>query len=559
MIKLNKKQLAARVEEITVLLTNELSVVETTGELNVVTKAHEILAELDYYQKNPQDLRFVAVPNDQLGRKSVVCILRGNKGNSKKTVILNGHLDTVGISDYGALADLAHKPYELTKKFNEIKNTLPTEVRTDLASNNYLFGRGIFDMKAGNAINIALIEAIAADLDNFEGNIIYAGVCDEEANSAGMLSVVPELVKIRNENHFEYLGFIDTDYMSTHYENDQNKYVYIGSVGKLMPSFFIVGKETHVGEAFNGLDANQIAASITNKINMNVDFCDVVDGEVTLPPVTLRMRDLKPEYSVQTAQTTSLFFNYATHVSTPAEVMAKMLNAAQEAFELTVEKINQQYQKYCQIAKLPHQRLPWKARTISYEQLYQAVKAEKAEKGEQLDAEIAAYAAELLQDPTVDARDFALKQVEFIHKQSADREPVVIVYFSPPYYPHIHVSGETTMEQNIIKATQEAVNKTNTPYQIVYKKFFPYIADLSYAAAPSDEKVIATLKNNIPGFGVKYDLPLAEMADLNLPVLNIGPFGKDAHQFTERLEKNYSFKVVPELLYKTISNLLTTS
>jgi len=553
MIKLDKEKLAKRIEDITITLTNELSVVETPGEIDVVNKAHEILGGLDYYKENPNDLMFVDAINDPFKRKSVVSILRGKGGNSKKTVLLIGHLDTVGISDYGALKDLANQPYELTKKFEEIAHTLSAETQADIATGDYLFGRGIFDMKCGNAIIIALMEAIAADLENFDGNLVYAGVCDEEANSAGMLSVVPELVKIRNENNFDYLGLIDTDYMTSDYVGDENKYVYIGSVGKLMPSFFIVGKETHVGESFNGLDSNQIAASITNRINMNVDFCDVVDGEATLPPVTLRQRDLKPEYSVQTAHSTTLFFNYATHCSTPDQVMTKMVDAAQEAFQTTVDGLNHQYKRFCELIKRDHQPLPWKARTITYEELYGKVKAEM---GDKIDDIIAEFTEETLKDDTIDARDFAQLQVALVHKHWSDREPVVIVYYAPPYYPHIHVKGETQIEKNIIKAARDAVNDTETGYKIVYKKFFPYIADLSYAAAPSDPKIIAALKDNTPGFGVKYDLPLKEMADLNLPVLDIGPFGKDAHQFTERLEKNYSFEVAPELVYKTIDNLL---
>ena len=43
----------------------------------------------------------------------------------------------------------------------------------------------------------------------------------------------------------------------------------------------------------------------------------------------------------------------------------------------------------------------------------------------------------------------------------------------------------------------------------------------------------------MPAFGSKYDLPIKDMQKLNLPVVNIGPFGKDAHQYTERLEKKY--------------------
>ncbi|HZH92692.1 MAG TPA: peptidase M20, partial [Tissierellaceae bacterium] len=91
---------------------------------------------------------------------------------------------------------------------------------------------------------------------------------------------------------------------------------------------------------------------------------------------------------------------------------------------------------------------------------------------------------------------------------------------------------------------------------IVNKKFYPYISDLSYAAAPREEKAVESLKVNMPGFGVKYNLPLDEMQELNLPVVNIGPFGKDAHKFTERLEKGYSFGVLPQILLDTVNELM---
>ena len=111
-----------------------------------------------------------------------------------------------------------------------------------------------------------------------------------------------------------------------------------------MPTFFVVGKETHVGEYFSGLDPNQIAAEITRRVNLHPEFSDVVEGEVTLPPITLKQRDLKPEYSVQIASKSILFFNYATHSSTPADVMKKMMEAGQECFQNVVDTLNERYE-----------------------------------------------------------------------------------------------------------------------------------------------------------------------------------------------------------------------
>lgn len=543
--------ISKRIEEIAIQLTNELSIVDTYGELNSVNKIYEIFSEMDYYKENPKDLKFIDIEDDTLGRKSVMAILRGKKKNSKKTVILIGHTDTVGISDYGNLSDYANKPYELTEKLKEID--LPEEVRKDIESGDYLFGRGIFDMKTGDAIIISLMEKISKNLNDFEGNIIFCGVCDEEGNSGGMLSCIPVLTKIKEDEKFEYLAILDTDYMTCEYEGDENKYVYIGTVGKLMPSFYVVGKETHVGESFKGIDPNQIASEINRRINLNTDFCDIAEGEVTLPPITLKQRDLKSEYSAQIAKTTTLFFNYATHCSTPDEVLLKMKNAAYEAFEKAIDNLNNQYENFTRLAKREFIKLPWKAKVLTYDELLKEVKSEM---GDSIDTHMEEFQKEMLTDSDINQRDFSLKMVEELHKLWSNKNPVVIVYFTPPYYPHIYVEGKEEKEKALLDAVADAVNSTESKYKLVYKKFFPYISDLSYGSAPKDHNVILALKNNMPGFGTKYKLPLEDMQKLNLPVLDIGSFGKDAHKFTERIEKEYSFTVAPQLVYKTITNLL---
>lgn len=544
------EKLSKRIEEITMALTAELSVVDTPGELDSVRKVYEIFEAMPYYKKNPKDLFYVDL-NDELGRKSVIAILRGQKAKSNKTIVMIGHTDTVGISDYGNLAEFANKPYELMERLKDLQ--LTPAAKRDLESGEYLFGRGIFDMKAGDAIIMAIMEEIANDLENFEGNLIFAAVCDEESNSGGMFAVVPKLAEMMDTEGFEYLALLDTDYMTAEFEGDETKYVYIGTVGKLMPSFFVVGKETHVGEAFNGVDPNEISSAIMTRINMNTEFCDEVDGEVSLPPISLYQRDQKTEYSVQVGKTAVLYFNYATHSSTPDMVLEKMKNAAQEAFEGVVEKLNVQYKKFCDMATSRNYKpLPWVARTITYTELLEKVKAENPD----VENILKAYNDELLKIDGIDTRVHAQKMVEKLHSLWKDQDPVVVVYFSPPYYPHIYIDGTNPKDKALIDAVDNAVNTTETSYKLVYKKFFPYISDLSYGAAPKDPAIIAALKNNMPGFGSKYVIPLEDMQKLSLPVLDIGCFGHDAHKFTERLEKNYSFKVTPELVYKTVMNLL---
>jgi arginine utilization protein RocB len=49
---------------------------------------------------------------------------------------------------------------------------------------------------------------------------------------------------------------------------------------------------------------------------------------------------------------------------------------------------------------------------------------------------------------------------------------------------------------------------------------------------------------------------LEDIRALNCPVVNIGPFGRDAHGLYERVHEPYSFDVVPQIIFETIKKIL---
>lgn len=548
-----KPEISKKVEEIALELVSQKSVVDTPDEIKMADKMYSVISKLDYFKEHPDNLYFVDCKDDIIGRKIVVAELNGEKGNSKDTVVAIGHMDTVGISDYGPLEEYATKPKELVKVLGKLK--LPPEARKDMESGDYMFGRGLFDMKSGDAAIIAIMENISKDINNFEGNIIFGAVCDEEGNSTGMLNFVPHLIKLRKEKGYNYLAMLDPDYIAPAYPGDPLKYVYIGTVGKLMPSFYIVGKETHVGESFDGLDPNQIAAALTKRINLNPEFCDEAEGQVTLPPVTLKQRDLKPEYSCQIANKAILFFNYATHKKTPDQVMEQMLNVGQECFQEVVDDLNNRYKEFCGMAGRDFKPQPWVARTMSYQQLYNEVKKEV---GSKLDDMITKYSENIKKDSSYDVRDKSMKVVEYVHSLWSDKDPVLIVFFTPPYYPHVHVGNDDVKDKALIQAVNSSVKQTEPHFacELVQRKFLPCISDLSYATAPKDTRAVEGFVNNTPGYGEFYELPLKDMQSLDLPVADIGTYGKDAHKFTERINTKLTFEMTTELIYNTVLNLL---
>ncbi|MCG0276754.1 MAG: M20/M25/M40 family metallo-hydrolase [Thermosediminibacteraceae bacterium] len=541
-----------KIKNLSLELTRIPSIVGTEGEIHIAERIYDILSKMDYFKQNPNNLKMIDVKGDTLKRKYVMAFIEGTKFRSSKTILMLGHIDTVGMEDYGELKEFATNPEILKKKLFEKK--FNQEIMKDLESDNWIFGRGIFDMKTGVAALIVMMEEFSKRVEEFGGNLVFIGVPDEEGNSAGMLSAVEDLAKIAEEKGWDFVAAIDTDYMTGRFPGDENKYVYIGTVGKLLPCFYIYGKETHVGEAFNGLDANLLAAEIMREVDLSSDLCDIADGEVTLPPISLHLRDLKTEYSVQTVNAVNLYFNFATHISQPDEVLEKLKVKAARAFEKTIERLNQEYKKYCELSKIPYKKLPWEVRVLTFEELYSQVK-EKL--GESLDKMIDNLADELLKKG-VDDREFSLRIVQEVHKYYPDTNPVVVLYFSPPYYPHNFVKGENEKENKLLEAINKAVEeaKKQYDYKIVIKKFYPYISDLSYCSIAKNDESIAKLINNMPAWSRTYSLPVKAIQKISMPVVNIGPYGKDGHKLTERISSTYTFDAMPFILEKTISNLL---
>lgn len=545
------EKLGDQIKALAIELTKFRSVLGTTGEIAIAEMIYAHLQQLEYFRQHPDNLRLQPVPGHPHGRKYVLAIVE-SEPRCANTVLCLGHIDTVGVDDYADLKQYATNPSELKTRLQSIKFSEPTV--SELASDKWLVGRGILDMKTGIAAEMVMIEKFAADPTAFAGNLVLAAVPDEEGDSAGMLAAVQELATIADARGWNFAAAVDTDYTTARYPDDDHKYVYVGTVGKLLPSFYVYGEETHVGEAFNGIDANLLAAEILRQIDLNTELCDSADGEVTLPPISLHQRDLKAEYSVQTANTVTMYFNYATHASQPDAVLAKCKAKAEQAFANVIEYLNDQYARYCAISNLPAKRLPWQMQVLTYEELYRNVKAEMGDKLDQIVADL----ARALKAQGVDDRDFSQAIVHKVHQCYSNQDSKIIVYFSPPYYPHIYVQGTDGKEQNLLAAVNAAIDaaRQEFDYNIVVKKFYPYISDLSCCSISQDPAIIGKLTGNMPAWQIKYKLPISAIQRISMPVVNIGPFGKDAHKLSERLCIDYSFDAMPVILERTLQNLL---
>lgn len=520
------------------------------------------------------------------GRKNVACLLKsGNPNNTGRTIVLMSHFDTVGIEDFARFGDsnLSFQPDELAKVMQatlEQKESLTASEQSALAalqSGEWMFGRGSVDMKSGAAINIAIMREFArarADgtrtIDDLAGNLLFLSCPDEETESAGILSAIPELLKLREEENLAYLGVINTDYTAPRDSNQDARFVYSGTVGKLLPSFYILGARTHVGEIYRGVDASHIAAELVSHVNLNSDWTDLWRGslggeeivEVAPPPVALRMRDLKLSYNVETAGEAFVYFNWLTLTLTPEDAMLKMDEAAHAALEAVRLRQEESFSDFSLRGGQTRPPLNWQSVVLDYDSLYE--KAKKRWDAENKDEDFSGWLKSKTEEFTAiakDGRELSRMIVAELAKVARIGGPAVIVFFSPPYYPSVR-----PQENELTLAVKSVLGESSA--QIQFRGYYPYISDLSYLGLDDGIEADA-LKKNMPLFGMRdsndslfYSLDSAKLNDiraLDCPVVNIGPFGSDAHGLYERVYMPYSFETVPQIIFETIVRALAMS
>ncbi len=531
------------VRHYTKLLTSIQSVSPGKGECQVSGAILMLLHE-DMEKRTYTQVGFDSIENDPYERQNVYAFL---KGKSPATIVLMGHFDTVDIQDYGELEADACDPIALWEKREQLG---PTLAETD--PNDWMFGRGALDMKSGVAVNIALMHYFARYAPDIPLSVLFLATPDEENESAGVLQAVHLLTRLREQYHLNYIGVINTDCTTALYDGDPHRYIYTGTVGKLLPSFLCIGRESHVGTSFNGFDANLLAAELIRTLSMNDELCDVAHGQITAPPVTLRATDLKTHYNTQLPLTTYFYLNVLTFKTTPETLLERLRHYSESSLKEVLARVDKTEVHWRAIGNVQEQSAqPRTGIVLTYAELYQEMIQRLGE--QQVTSELH---TEWERHPTtLDTRERSLHLVHKLWTLSGRQGPAVVLYYSPPYYPHVSATPGLLQDAitDIITAHPEI--------PLVQQEYFPYLSDLSYLRLDADVDP-SVLKANMPIWkepteqGTRgYYLPFEAIEKLNIPVVNFGVYGQGAHQRNEAVLMSYSFGTLPELICETIERL----
>ena len=506
----------------------------------------------EYFRQHPEYYGAYPVPNDAYGRAAVWAMVKG-RGNA--TVVLIHHNDVVTVEDYKLLKDYAYTPDVLYEKLESIKSSFHKEALEDYDSGDYLFGRGVCDMKGGGSIQMVLLSEYAKD-PNFEGNVIVLGVPDEENLSAGMRAGVELLQDLKEKYHLKYKMMINSE---PHQRKKPAEGIFsLGSIGKLMPFVYIRGYLAHAGKVFEGLNPVNIMSEIVRRTEVNMEISDAVGKEAAPPPTWLYLRENKQSYDVSMPLTMNGCLSILTLNRYPADVMQDIRRICEESFDAVLKDMNRNYQLFLKKTKQPQKNLLWETKVVDFGQLY---KEAEASYGTTFCSAFAAKMEELEQDIEAGKTSLLLANfdlVDFVYNYIDDLSPRIVIGLMPPYYPNVSnitnfpkETGWKPLQEKLCAYTKQHFGQTYTT-----EYFYTGISDLSYSSIQNPQEVSGELERTMPFYGKIYSLSVDSIREISMPCINIGPWGKDFHKITERVLTEDLYERTPKILDYAIQQIL---
>jgi len=493
-----------------------------------------------YFNEHPDHFGFYQIKGDHLNRHIPWGLV---KGNGDDTVVLIHHSDTVDTLDYGKYSEDAHDPIKITKIIEEGKIQIPESVEEDVNSKEWLFGRGTADMKGGGAIHMTMIQRYS-ELQDFNGNLVMLALPDEENLSAGMRGAIPLLKELKEKYSLNYILMINSEPHERH--NKDLGTIYDGSIGKLMPLVYVRGKLAHVGQVFNGLNPIYLLSKIVCKTELSNEFLDVVEGEASPPPTWLYFKDRKEVYDVSLPISAGGYMSVLTLKTSPKEILDLLNKICKEAFLEVILEMKNSYKDYLSKIGQDNKELPWKVNVKTFSQVYEEAIKDSGDKFIEAFEKETRVLKERIINNELNIPEACYILIEKTMEYINDLSPVVVIAMSPPYYPHVCNNMLNELNDKISHLTNHLIDFADQSFGQRYEiqHYYTGISDLSYAIFESNEESIEYIKNNMLLWGQVYEIPLNTIKELSMPVINIGPWGKDFHKYTERV-------FIKDLYYRT--------
>ena len=400
-------------------------------------------------------------------------------------------------------------------------------------------------MKAALALQLGVVAEYASKAEG-EVNLLYLSVGDEESYSQGMRAAVGLLANLKNKFHLNYILAIDSEPFES--PSAQEKVLHVGTVGKMMPVVVTQGILSHMKEPLKGINAVSLLAKVVEKIDLNPLLSDSIYGEQAPLPSWSYMRDLKENYDVSTVLRAAGYFSVLYLDKSPKELMATIQHLCQEA----VDKFYERYQALQVIYK--EDKKVTKPRVLTYEELIQL--CQKKDGFDEFMHKVNQFAYKAFQAGS-SYQEITIATVQKVLDFYDKKEAFVVLAIAPPYYPSMncrHLKNSVVDIEKIIAFYRDYLVEQGAS-SLKVEEFFMGICDISYCALEKSVKEYQKIIESMAVPECLYSIDFEKIQDINVPGINLGPWGKDLHQLTERVYEKDMLETIPQFLLYLLEHI----
>ena len=537
------------------------STTNTAKEADMAKELCAVIGEDPWFKEHPDMFGMVDVPGDALGRKNVWALRLADDpaaatASAVPTVVLAGHMDTVTTANFEGMEAYSRDPEALEEAFRkqeagEVPVALPMKAWTkdDLASGEWIFGRGTADMKGGMSVYLDQLFQGAKDK-----NLLFIAACDEETYSVGMRAAANLMVELKERFDLDYkLLFMG----ESHLRDERGSVYFDGTIGKMTVNIVVRGIPSHVRFYYGANNAILLASQLCAAIDGNAALTERYKTEVTPPPSVSYFRDTKPRYDVTLAESVDMSLVQFLFRKSPAKAMEDLVSIAKQVAADNQKRIREQYELWKGDLAVNCIPLSGETEVLTFGELKNRVKGLM---GPDFDAWYDAETTSVVEDRNagkISMNDATNRLVHALLNKYKTDWPVVVIALAPPMYPGF-TNADFLPEDHMILSLPDLICefcREELGYEAYFDHYFGGIADMSYAACIYGAEESAVVGENMPLWGSCYNIDFDAIRKLQIPVFNIGPFGRDIHTGQERANRKSLMDETPRLIRYIIDQI----
>jgi arginine utilization protein RocB len=240
------------------------------------------------------------------------------------------------------------------------------------------------------------------------------------------------------------------------------------------------------------------------------------------------------------------------------EIMGVVRKKCVEAFREAIADVQRSFDSYVKAGGGEPRTLPWRENVKLYSELYAEAMRDS---GGELERTLAEFMRDIglkIASGEMSLAEASRAVIEHTLLHLKDASPMVVIALVPPYYPVVGNSMLGCGAEKANRTCDEVIARAKSEHGDDYIKYYLVgMSDLSYFMqnpAAGDESYV---KNNMLLWGDVYGIPFDELREISMPVLNIGPWGKDIHEYTERVFREDLLHRTPDLTAFAVEKILS--